>query len=113
MLPVDISYKRVLRDARPAFTVVDAISDWRPCHKTTLIDIKYGYNPQSDPYYLIRFGYRIHLRLDNKLSMHKETFKSLDKILCEIKHRKPYQLIKLCDCRFRRATAIIKSMERR
>lgn len=116
MLPTYNSYKPVLRHTRPAFTIEDELSDWRQRYKTALIDIKYGFSPQSDINYVNRFGYRfsyrMYLRLDNKLSMHKKTFKSSDKILCEIKHEKPYQLTKLCNCKFRRATAIIKSMER-
>ena len=108
MLPINNTHKPVLRHARPAFTIKDALSDWYHCYKIVLNDVKYGYNPQLDTNYLNRLGYRIYLRLDNKLSTHKETVKSLDMLLCEIKHRKPYQLTKLCNCKFRRGAAIIK-----
>lgn len=109
MLPINNSYKPVLRHTRPAFTIEDVLSDWRRCCKIALNDIKYGYNPQLDTNHLNRFGYKMYLRLlDDKLSIHKKTVKSLDMLLCEIKHRKPYQLTKLCKCKFRRAAAIIK-----
>ena len=108
MLPINNPHKPVLRHARPAFTIVDKLSDWYQCYKIMLNDVKYGYNPQLDTNYLNRLGYRLYLRLDNKLSTHKKAVKSLDESLCEIKHRKPYQLIKLCNCKFRRAAAIIK-----
>ena len=107
MLPTYNSYKPVLRHTRPAFTIEDELSDWRRCCKIVLNDVKYGYNPQLDINHLNRIGYRLYLRLDNKLSTHKETVKSLDKSLSEMKYRKPYQLT-LCNCKFRRATTIIK-----
>lgn len=109
MLPINNPHKPVLRHTRPAFTIEDKLSDWYQCYKIVLNDVKYGYNPQLDTNSLNRIGYRIYLRLlDDKLSIHKKTVKSLDESLCEIKHRKPYQLIKLCNCKFRRAATIIK-----
>ena len=108
MLPINNPHKPVLRHTRPAFTIEDVLSDWRCCCKIALNDIKYGYNPQLDTNYLNRLGYRVYLRLlDDKLSIHKKTVKTLDMSLCEIKYRESYQLA-LCNCKFRRAAAIIK-----